>query len=57
MCVCVCVCVCVVFLLLAVLGLHCYVAFSLVVMSRGYSSVAVGRLLIAVASSLAEHGF
>ena len=43
-------------LLLAVLGLLCYVGFSLVVMSRGYSLVVVLRLLIAVASLVAEPG-
>ena len=35
---------------LAVLGLHCCVGFSLVVVSGGYSLVAVVGLLIAVAS-------
>ena len=33
-CVCVCVCVCVIYLL-AVLGLHCFTGFSLVVVSDG----------------------
>ena len=33
----------------AVLGLHCYVGFSLVVASRGCSLVAVLKLLTAVA--------
>ena len=39
-------------LLLAGLGLHCYAAFSLVVVSRGYS-VAVHGLLLS-ATSLVE---
>ena len=37
------------------LGLHCYAGFSLVVVSGGYSPVAVCRLLTAVASLVAEH--
>ena len=37
------------------LGLHCRTGFSLVAMSRGYSLVAVHRLLTAVAS-LVEQG-
>jgi len=41
------------FLFSAVLGLHC---FSLVPESRGYSLVAVHRLLIEVASIVVEHG-
>ena len=40
--------------LAAAAGLHCCIDFSLVMLSRGYSLVAVNRLLIAVAS-LAEH--
>ena len=40
----------------AVLGLHCYVGFSLVVASRGCSLVAVLRLLTEVASLVEEHG-
>ena len=40
---------------LAVLGLHCCEGFSLVV-SQGYSLAVVLRLLIAVASLVAEHG-
>ena len=43
------------FIFLAVLGLYCFVGFSLVAASGGYSLVGVHRLLIAVAS-LAEHG-
>ena len=43
-------------LFLAALGLRCYVGFSLVVESRGYSLVDVCRLLLAVASLAAEHG-
>ena len=38
------------YLFLAVLGLHCYTSFSLVVARRGYSLVAEHGLLIA------EHG-
>ena len=37
------------------LSLCCYLDFFLVVASRGYSLVAVHRLLIAVASLVAEH--
>jgi len=44
------------FIYLAVLGLCCYAGFSLVVTSRGYSLVALCRLLFAVASLVAEHG-
>ena len=44
-----------IYLFLAVLGLCCSVAFSLVVGSRAYSLVVVCRLLIAVAS-LVEYG-
>ena len=44
------------YLFLAVLGLFCCVGFSLVAASGGYSPVAVLRLLIAVASLVAEHG-
>ena len=45
-----------IYLFLAVLGLHCCSGFSPVVASRGYSLVAVLRLLILVASLVAEHG-
>ena len=38
------------------LGLPCYLGFSLVEASRGYSVVLVCRLLIAVASPDVEHG-
>ena len=38
-----------IYLFLAALGLHCYVGFSLVAVSGGYSLVAVFRLLITVA--------
>ena len=38
------------------LGLPCCLGFSLVVAIRGYSLVAVCRLLTAVASPDAEHG-
>ena len=41
---------------LAVLGLRCYAGFFLAVASRGCSPVGVGRLLIVVASLVAEHG-
>ena len=44
-----------VYLSLAVLGLCCYVGFSLVVASRGHSLVARG-LLTAAASLVVEHG-
>ena len=44
-----------IYLSLAVLGLRCSVAFSLVVGSRGYSLVVVCGLLIAV-TSLVEYG-
>ena len=40
--------------LAAAAGLRCCIDFSLVMLSKGYSLVAVNRLLIAVAS-LAEH--
>ena len=42
--------------LLAVLGLHCFQGFSLVMVSRGHSLVAMCRLLIVVAALVAEHG-
>ena len=42
--------------LLAVLGLHCCMGFSLVVVSRGYSLVAMHGLLPAVASLVVQHG-
>ena len=44
------------FLFLAVLRLHWCLGFSLVADSRGYSLAVVHRLLIAVASLVAEHG-
>ena len=40
---------------LAVLGLGCCSGFSLLVESRGFSLVAVLRLLIVMASLVAEH--
>ena len=43
-------------LFLAVLGLHCCVGFSLVVVSRGYSLVEVHWLLITTAPLAVEHG-
>ena len=45
-----------IYLFLAVLGLYCSVAFSLVAESGGYSLVAVCRLLIVMASLVGEHG-
>ena len=44
-------------LFVAVLGLPCYARLSLVVVSEGYSLVAVLGLLIVVASLVMEHGF
>jgi len=44
------------YLFLAVLGLHCCTGFSQVVASRGHSSDVLHGLLLAVASSVAEHG-
>ena len=44
-----------IYLFLAVLGLCCCAGFSLAVMSRSYSLVAVRRLLIAVASLAVDH--
>ena len=44
-----------IYLFLAVLGLHCYMSFSLAVETGGYSLVVVHWLLIAVASLAAEH--
>ena len=41
---------------MAVLGLCCCAGFSLVEMSRGYSTDAMLRLLIAVVSLVAKHG-
>ena len=43
------------FFFLAVLGLRCYVNFSLVLESSGYSLVAVHQLLIGWASLIVEH--
>ena len=43
-------------LYLIVLGLHCYVDFSLVAVSRAYCLAVVSRLLIAVSSLVVEHG-
>ena len=42
--------------ILAVLGLHCCMGVSLVVVSGGYSLVVVCGLLIVVASLVEEHG-
>ena len=44
-------------LFLAVLGLRFCTGFSLVAVSRGYSLVAMHRLLIVVASLVVEHKF
>ena len=41
---------------MAVLGLCCCAGFSLLAENGGFSLVAVHRLLIAVASLVAEHG-
>jgi len=45
-----------IYLFLAVPGLHCCSGFSLVVVSRAYSLVAVHGFPTAVASLVAEHG-
>ena len=45
-----------IYLFLAMLGLCCCVGFSLVKKKRGWFLIAVHRLLIAVASFVAEHG-
>ena len=45
-----------IYLFLAVLGLQCWVGFSLAAATGGYSLVLVHRLLMAVASLVAEHG-
>ena len=44
------------YLFLALLGLRCYLAFSLVSVSRGCSLAVVLRLPISVARLVAEHG-
>ena len=44
------------YLFVAVLSLHCCTGFSLVAASMGYSLAEVLRLLIVVASLVAEHG-
>ena len=44
-----------IYLFLATLGLHCCMGFSPVAVSQGYSLAVVPRLLIAVASLVAEH--
>ena len=41
---------------MAVLGLHCFEGFSLVVASQGYSLILVRGLLIAVATLIVQHG-
>ena len=45
-----------IYLFLTALGLRCYVSFPPVSVSRGYSLVAICRLLISVASLVAEPG-
>ena len=46
------------FIILAVLGLHCFAGgFSIVTVNGGYSLIAVNRLLTAVACLVAEHRF
>ena len=44
-------------LFLAMLGHHYYASSSLLAVSRGFSLIAVHRLLIAVASLVAKHRF
>ena len=44
-----------IYLFLTVLGLHCCLGLSPVAESRGYSLVAVGKLLTVVTSLVAEH--
>ena len=46
-----------IYLFLALLGLWCYMGFSLVAEGGGYSLVAAHRLLSAVVSLVAEHEF
>ena len=46
-----------IYLVLAVLGLHCCLGFSLVAVSRSYSLVVLCRLLIVVASLVVKHWF
>ena len=41
---------------MAVLGLHCFEGFSLVVASQGYSLILVLGLLISVVSLTVQHG-
>ena len=45
-----------IYLFLAAMGLRCCACLSLVAVSRGYSSLRLRGLLIAVASLVAEHG-
>ena len=45
-----------IYLFMAVLGLDCFEAFSLVVASRGYSLILVLGLLISVVSLIVQHG-
>lgn len=44
-----------IYLFLVVLGLHCYMSFSLFAVNGAYALVAVHRFLILVASPAAEH--
>ena len=46
-----------IYLFIAVLGLHCYTAFSLAAESGGHSQAVVCRLLIEMVSLVVEHGF
>ena len=46
-----------IYIIVIVLGLCCCAGFSLVAAGRGYSVIAVGGLLIVVASVIAEDGF
>ena len=46
-----------IYIIMIGLGLCCCTGFSLVAASGGYSVIAVGGLLIVVASVVAEHGF
>ena len=49
-------CIYSIYLFMAVLGLRCYMGFSLVAANGGSSLVSVHRLLIAVVSLVVEHG-
>ena len=45
-----------IYLFLTILGFHCHAGFSVVAASGDYTLVAVHRLLVAMASLIAEHG-